>query len=211
VIDRFPFFNLEAGMTVSITRLDHTAGGLRLEAAHSKDAAYARRVLALAFVLEGASRKTAAESCGMDRQTLRDWVYRYNGEGLSGLYDRPHAGGPVSKLTKAQTAELVDWVRTGPDPKEDKIVRWRLRDLQQRIATRFHVRMHERSVGKLLARLNFSHISVRPHNPKADKAAQAAHKKISANLLQKQFLMPHANGRSNFGGRTRRESASKAA
>ena len=198
-------------MTVSVTRLDHTAAGLRLEAAHSKDAAYARRVLALALVLEGASRKIAAESCGMDRQTLRDWVHRYNAEGLAGLCNRPHAGGPASKLTKAQTAEVADWVRTGPDPEEDKIERWRLRDLQQRIAAHFHVTMHERSVGKMLARLNFSYISVRPRNPKANNAAQEAHKKTSANSLRRQFPIPHGNGRSNSGGRTRRESVSKAA
>jgi transposase len=41
-------------------------------------------MLALALVLEGKSRKEAAESCGMDRQTLRDWVIRYNAEGLPG-------------------------------------------------------------------------------------------------------------------------------
>jgi transposase len=33
-------------------------------------------MLAIALVLEGKDRKTAAETCGMDRQTLRDWVHR---------------------------------------------------------------------------------------------------------------------------------------
>jgi transposase len=84
-------------------------------------------------------------------------------------------------LTEAQTAVLADWVRLGPNPEEDKIVRWRLKDLQQRLATRFQVAMHECSVGKALAQLNFSHISVRPRNPKAEKAAQEAHKKTSPN------------------------------
>ena len=198
-------------MTVSITRQDHTAAGLRLEAARCNDAAYARRVLALAFVLEGVSRKTAAETCGMDRQTLRDWVYRYNAEGLPGLYNRPHAGGPVGKLSEAQTAEVAEWVRSGPDLAKDKIVRWRLKDLQQRIADRFQVEMHERSVGKILGRLNFSHISARPRNPKADKAAQEAHKKTSPSSFRKPFPKRPAVARSNFGGRTRRESASKVA
>jgi transposase len=187
VIDRFAFFNWEAGMTVLIVRQDHTGSEFRLEAARSKDAAYARRTLALALVLEGTSRKIAAETCGMDRQTLRDWVYRYNAEGLAGLYDRPPAGGPIGKLTKVQTAELADWVRTGPDLKEDKIVRWRRRDLQQRIAARFHMRMHQRRVGKLLARLNFSHISVRPRHPQADAEAQAAHKKRMGRPVRKRF------------------------
>jgi transposase len=30
----------------------------------------------------------------MDRQTLRDWVHRYNDEGLAGLRDRPGERGP---------------------------------------------------------------------------------------------------------------------
>ena len=69
-------------MTVRIVRLDHSPSDLRMEAGRSKDAAYARRVLALALVLEGVARKEAAETCGMDRQTLRDWAHRYNAEGL---------------------------------------------------------------------------------------------------------------------------------
>jgi len=35
-------------------------------------------------VLDGLDRKMAAETCGMNRQTLRDWVHRYNAEGLAG-------------------------------------------------------------------------------------------------------------------------------
>jgi len=33
-------------------------------------------MLAIALVMEGQSRREAAESCGRDRQTLRDWVIR---------------------------------------------------------------------------------------------------------------------------------------
>ncbi len=51
--------------------------GLRREAARVKDARASRRMLALAQVFEGKSRTEAAESCGMDRQTLRDWVHRH--------------------------------------------------------------------------------------------------------------------------------------
>jgi hypothetical protein len=50
-------------------------------------------------------------------------------------------------------------------------------DLQRKIAAAFKVTMHERSVGKLLHRLGFRHISVRPRHPQAEAAAQAAHKK----------------------------------
>ena len=66
-------------MAVRITRKDKSAGELRQEAARCRDGKAARRMLAIALVLDGVDRKTAAENCGMDRQTLRDWAHRYNG------------------------------------------------------------------------------------------------------------------------------------
>ena len=75
------------GAAVSITRLDVTAAELRMAAGREKDGSAARRMLAIAMILDGTDRKTAAETCGMDRQTLRDWVHRYNAEGLTGLHD----------------------------------------------------------------------------------------------------------------------------
>ncbi len=63
-------------MAVEIKRQDLSAAGLRLAAARSRDANAARRILAIALVLDGQSREDAAESYGMDRQTLRDWVHR---------------------------------------------------------------------------------------------------------------------------------------
>ena len=61
---------------IEITRRDLTAAELRAAAGRAKDGRVARRILAIALALEGADRKIAAESCGMDRQTLRDWVHR---------------------------------------------------------------------------------------------------------------------------------------
>ena len=59
---------------IEITRLELTSAGLRAVAGKSRDAKAARRMLALALVLEGVDRTRAAETCGMDRQTLRDGV-----------------------------------------------------------------------------------------------------------------------------------------
>src|SRR3954454_14575219 len=80
-------------MTIAITRHEPGAGEPRREAARCRDARAARRMLALALVLEGSSREEAARAAGMDRQTLRDWVQRYNAEGgLAGLRGRPRSG-----------------------------------------------------------------------------------------------------------------------
>jgi hypothetical protein len=53
-------------MTVAITRTDVSAAALRREAGRSDGAAAARRMLAIALVLEGYSRVDAARQCGMD-------------------------------------------------------------------------------------------------------------------------------------------------
>jgi transposase len=79
-------------MTIAITRQELGAGELRREAKRCRDAAASRRMLALALVLERASREDAARHAGMDRQILRDWVHRYNAEGLPGLHDRRRSG-----------------------------------------------------------------------------------------------------------------------
>ncbi len=134
---------------MEITRTELSAVELRRAAARSREADAARRMLALA--LEGKSRKEAAESCGMDRQTLRDWVHRYNDEGLAGLLNRS-APGPAARLSAEQEAELARWVEEGPDLARDGVVRWRCKDLQARIERAFQVRFHERTVGKLLAK-----------------------------------------------------------
>ena len=82
-------------MTVTITRLDLSAADLRARAARTADAKAARRMLAIALVLEGWSRQDAAAACAMERQTLRDWVHRFNDKGLDGLLDQPRRNGPL--------------------------------------------------------------------------------------------------------------------
>jgi transposase len=171
-------FRVEEGpMAVAVTRLDLDARDLRREATRCRDAKAARRMLALALVLEGASREAAARHAGMDRQTLRDWVHRDNAEGLAGLRDRPHRG-PAPRLTQEQLTELARLVEDGPDPEQDGVVRWRRVDLQAVIAQRFGVQLHERSVGKVLRRLGFARLSVRPEHPKSEPEVQDAFKKL---------------------------------
>jgi transposase len=165
-------------MAVAITRRDLSATELRREAARSRDAGAARRMLAIALVLDGHSRAGAAAACGMDRQTLRDWVHRYNAEGLAGLANR-RAPGPAPRLSAGQEAAVDRWVEQGPELARDGVVRWRCRDLQARIGREFGVRFHERTVGKLLRRLRFRRLSVRPQHPESDPAAQAAFKGAS--------------------------------
>jgi len=159
-------------------RDDVSAQELRSLACKSRDSAQTRRLLALAAVREGKSRAEAARLGGMDRQTLRDWVHRFNAEGADGLVER-RAPGASAKLSAEQRAELAELVETGPNPAVHGVVRWRRIDLKQVIHQRFGVVYHERSVSRLLHQMGFSHISARPKHPAQDAEAMARFKKTS--------------------------------
>lgn len=159
---------------VAITRMELDAAGLRRASSRSRDADAARRMLALALVLEGSTRAEAARLCGMDRQTLRDWVHRYNEHGLLGLSDRQGRTGPKPRLTPEQELRVAAWVRQGPELAVHGVVRWRRVDLSRVIAAEFGVTLAERTVGDLLRKLGFRRLSVRPRHPEHDAAAQAS-------------------------------------
>ena len=190
-------------LAIEITRQDLSISQLRTEAARTADAKKARRILAIAMVVDGHSRLLAAQACGMDRQTLRDWVIRYNAAGLAGLADQP-------RLTATQLSEVAKWVEDGPNRKTDGVVRWRCADLRDRIAAKFDVRLHERSVGKLLKKLNFSSMSVRPLHPQSDLDVQEAFKKTSPCWRAPQSRRSLPAGRSKSGFKMKPASASKA-
>jgi transposase len=142
------------------------------------DGTQVRRLLAMALILDGYSRTEAAQQTGMDRQTLRDWVHRYNAEGIDGLKSRT-APGREPLLSEAQKQELRELVIKGPDPAKDKVVRWRCVDLRHEIAVRFDIEVHESTVGKWLHQLGLTRLQPRPFHPKKDAAAQEAFKKTS--------------------------------
>ena len=157
---------------------DYSAEDLRALARRSKDVNQSRRLLSLAAVREGMDRGSAATIGGMDRQTLRDWVHRFNAAGPDGLLDN-WTEGPKPRLSAEQLAELATLVEAGPDREKDGVVRWRRIDLKRVIAERFGIEFHERYVGKLLKKLGFSHISARPRHPAQDERTVEALKKTS--------------------------------
>ncbi len=164
---------------IKITREDLDAAGLRRAARRASSVAASRRMLALALVLEGTSRSEAAQAAGMDRQTLRDWVHRYNEEGLAGLTDRHGEFGPKRFLSPEQEACVAEWVRTGPDLAEHGVVRWRRADLARAIEARSGVVLAERSISTVLRRLGFRRLVVRPRHPGQDAGAQASFRPAS--------------------------------
>ncbi len=166
------------GAAVEVTRSDHTASELRHYASKSGDGAQVRRLLALAFVVEGRCRGEAASLSGMDRQTLCDWIHRYNEGGIEGLKSR-RSPGRARALSAAQMAELEALVMAGPDPAEHKVVRWRCVDLQAEVARRFDVEVHESTVGRWLHELGLTRLQPRPSHPRKVAEAEETFKKTS--------------------------------
>ena len=167
------------GQPIEITRTELSAAALRAVAGKSDDGAVVRRLLAVALLLEGRSREEAALLNGMTRQTLRDWVHRYNTAGVEGLRSRTGPGRPPF-LTDAQMEELRQIVLNGPDPERHTVVRWRCVDLCDETAERWSVRVCEQTMGKWLRRLEMTRLQPRPYHPKKDPAAELAFKKTSA-------------------------------
>ena len=137
-------------------RQDFGADELRRFAAKAKDGAQARRLLALAAVHDGMKRSEAARIGGMDRQTLRDWVHRFNQYGPEGLIDIKPPGRP-SKLSAEQKEALKHLVETGPDAAMDGVVRWRCVDLKRVLGQRFGVDLSEVSLGRVLKKRLLAH------------------------------------------------------
>src|SRR3954454_7423185 len=153
-------------MTVAITRKELGAVELRREARRCRDTAASRRMLALALVLEGASREGAARGPGMDRRPLRDWVHRYNEEGLAGLRDRPRSG-RRPRLSPEQQAELAGAVGRGAGPHPvgggrapagAGVVRWRRAAPRALTGALSAARRHEPRFGRVRRRLAFARL-----------------------------------------------------
>lgn len=158
-------------------RTDYSSGELLQLAQEAKDGDQTRRLLALAAILDGKNRTEAARVGCMDRQTLCDWVHRFNDEGPEGLKNRKSPG-PQQRLNKDQLLEIREMVIKGPDLEKDGVVRWRCVDIQAIIKQRFGIDYHERSIGKILRHLGFSHISARPQHPRGDTQRIETFKKL---------------------------------
>lgn len=160
-------------------REDFGAEELRRLACKAVNGLQARRLMALAAIADGKSRAEAASVGLMDRQTLLDWVVRFNAEGPAGLIDKPSPG-RRAKLTPSHKEALRQLVEDGPGQHKPDLVRWRRADLAAVIKDRFAVDCHATTIGRMLRQLGFSHVSPRPRHPEKDDQAADTFKKTSS-------------------------------
>jgi Winged helix-turn helix len=98
---------------VRITRHQLSAAVHRKHAKKEKNPLIVGWIFTIAWALDGADRKSPARSCCMDRQTIWEWVHRYNAEGLEGLAERRH-NIRKSSLTPDVQKRFFGTRRTGP-------------------------------------------------------------------------------------------------
>jgi transposase len=157
-------------------RADYDATQLRALAKQSADADQTRRLLALAVIYDGGSRREAAKVGGVGLQTVRDWVLAFNADGPCGLVDRKAPGKPPL-LTEAQRQALARVVETGPVAAAHGVVRWRLIDLVQWGVDEFGLSISKQTLSRELRALGFRKLSARPRHHAQDAEAVATFKK----------------------------------
>src|SRR5499427_2966224 len=201
----------ETTMCALVIRDDISPEELRRRARRESDGRVAARLIAIANALEGMDRASAARLAGMDRQTLRDWVHRYNEAGIAGLSNRPLPG-RSPKLTEGQMAALKAVVLAGANAAADGVVCWRIVDLCRWVTERWGVSYSETGMLRLLWSLDLSHRKTRPRHPQTDEKAQQAFKKgaLQPAWVRSRGRTPRPRGLRS-GARTRRGSGRRGA
>ena len=164
-------------MTIPL-RADFDATALRAVARGAKDAAQARRLLALAAVYDGATRTEAAKLGGVTLQIVRDWVLKFNAQGPAGLIDRKAPGQP-GRLNDTHRAALAAAIESGPIPAVHGVVRWRLVDLCQWLWEEFQVPLARQTLGRELRVMGYRKLSARPRHRAQAEGAIEHFKKVS--------------------------------
>ena len=159
-------------------RSDFAGPQLRVLAKRTKQAAFARRLLALAEIYDSGTRSAAARIGGVGLQTVRDWVLRFNAKGPDGLKDGKAPGQP-SLLKDEHRRALIQKIEDGPNPAVDGVVRWRLIDLAQWIFEDYRISVTKQILSRELRAMGYRKLSARPRHHAQDAAAVAVFKKIS--------------------------------
>ena len=165
-------------------RDDFDGEGLRRLARRTKDAAQARRLLALASIYDGGSRSDAARLGNVTLQIVRDWVLRFNERGPDGLINGK-APGQQARLNDHQHVALAQAMERGPTPYLDGVVRWRLCDLAQWLWEEFRVSVSEQTLSREVRAMGYRKLAVRPKHHAQDPQAIEDFKKVSPPLWQK--------------------------
>ena len=144
-------------------RADLDAAAQRMAARRSKNATQARRLLALAAIYDGGTLCEAALIGCVTRQTVRDWVVKFNATGPGGLIDRKSPAQP-SRLNDSHRAALEAMIESGPIAAVHGVARWRVVDLCQWVWEEFQVSIARQRLSRELRKLGYRKLSARPRH-----------------------------------------------
>jgi transposase len=153
----------------------HSATELRKFIRRERRAPIVRRLQAVLGALEGETAKNLAPRVQLCERVLRDWVSRYNREGLAGLEDQPGRGRKPA-LRPEQERQLQARIRAGATA-DDGVCTLRGEDVRRILAEEFGVVRGLQATYNLLHKLGFSVLRPRPQHPDADPEAQEAFQK----------------------------------
>ena len=189
-------------------RVDESLSATELAklAKRERDARIRGRIVAVRYLRLGHTVPQASSALGMSERQLRNWVHRYNAEGVAGLRDRPRAGQPPH-LAVDQVQRFKQRIRKGARS-EDRVCVLRGMDVRRILQKEFEAKYSLPGVYFLLHRLGFSSLVPRPKHEQADEQAQAAFKKTSQSVSKRSRRNIPTRG-SRSGSKTKRVSASK--
>ena len=97
----------------------------------------------------GALAGEIAATCGVDPETVRRWVKRFNAQGLAGLEDRPRTGRPPT-YPPAQVAEIIAAALTKPQALGLAFASWTLDRLVAYLAEQKGIAMKRTRLDEVL-------------------------------------------------------------
>jgi len=133
------------------------------------------RMQAIVLAKRGRTAVEIAETLGVSRRPVQEWVRRYNRAGVNGLARRSGQG-RRGKLSPEERDRFVARIESGPQP-NDQVCTLRGRDFQRILEKEFGTLYRLSAVYALLHRLGYSCLMPRPKHRKADPQAQEAFKK----------------------------------
>ena len=138
------------------------------------------RYLGLSHIQEGKKTKDVAETVKVTQQAIRDWIKRFNKEGINGLKEKPGRG-VKQRLPQTKVEEFKDAIENLQ--RNRKGGRVKVADIKDMLEDKFEVAYKVKGIYTLLERLDMVWITARSQHPESDPEVQEAFKK---NLRMKQ-------------------------